>query len=250
MIFSERVLSLTQDALLPKVVDNTLGSNILLYRLMSNAKQGKGESIKRAIKYQNSGTAGSFSGMDTFTATQLTTKVRASFDMRGYRIPIGVSGMEAVANAVSETQVTDLVQEALEESQQEMIDGLGTAIYGDGSGNGNKDPLGVDAVVDDGTLVPTFGGLSRTTYPVFVGTRTASGGSLTLLKLATLYSAISSGTGMSTPTLIVSNETVWDLYETLLTPLVQEQYTMFGYYEVGRRGGAVRQGSQEGLKGT
>ena len=248
MTFSERVLSLTQDYLLPKVVDNTLNSNVLAFRILGNAKEGKGETIKKAIKYQSSGTATSFAGMDTFAAAQLNTKVRMSFDMRGLRIPVGISGMEAVANAVSETQVTDLVKEALEESQQELFDKVGDVVYGDGTSNGNKDPLGLAAIVDDATSVSTFGGLSRSTYPVLKATRTASGGTLTLAKLATLFSNISSGSGLSSPTLIVSNETVWDLYETLLTPSVRENYTMFGYYNVGRNGGAVR--PKEGLSGT
>ena len=230
------------------MVDNVLGSNVLALRLVGNAKQGKGESIKKAIKYQSSGGATSFSGMDTFTATQLSTKVRFSYDMRGLRIPVGISGMEAVANAVTETQVTDLVKEALEESQQELLDKMADVIYGDGTGNSNKDPLGLQAIVDDGTTVDTLGGLSRTTYPVVKATRTASGGTLTLAKLATLFSAVSSGSGLSSPTLIVSNETVWDLYEQLLTPSVRENYTMFGYYEVGRNGGARR--PKEGLSGT
>lgn len=246
MEFSERVLSLTQDYLLPKVVDNVLGGNILSYRLMGNAKQGKGESIKRAIKYQSSGTAGSFAGLDTFSAAPLTTKLRLSYDMRGVRIPVAVSGMEAVANAVSETQVTDLVKESLEECQMELIDEIGDQLYGLGTGNGNKDLIGIGAIVDDATDVATIGGQSRSTYPVLKATRTSSGGTLTLAKLATLYSAISSGA--QGPTLIVSDETVWDLYEQLLTPTVREQYSMMGYYEVGSTGGAKR--AQEGLKGT
>ena len=248
MTFSERVLSLTQDYLLPKVVDNTLGSNVLAFRLIGNAKEGKGESIKKAIKYQSSGAATSFAGLDTFSAAQLSTKVRISYDMRGLRIPIAISGMEAVANAVSETQVTDLVKEALEESQQELMDKVGDVIYGDGTGNSSKDPLGLGAIVDDGTSVGTIGGLSRTTYSVLNATRTASGGTLTLAKLATLFTNVSGGSSNSNPTLIISNETVWDLYEQLLTPTVREQYSMMGYYTVGRTGG--KQSVGEGLKGT
>lgn len=252
MTFSERVLSLTQNWLLPKVVDNSLNSNVLSFRILGNAVPGKGESIKRPIKYANSGTATSFSGMDTFTATQLTTKVRLSFDMRAVRIPIGIAGMEAVANAVTETQITDLVKEALEETQMELIDYVGGVVYGDGTGNNNKDPLGLAAIIDDGSNVGTFGTLSRNTYPVLDATLTASGGSLSLKKLATLYTNISSGSSMTTPTLIDSDEATWDLYETLLTPTVQENYSQMGYYTVSKNinSGAIRGGSHEGLSGT
>lgn len=234
MVFSERVLALTQNYLMPKVADNVLHSNILGLRVMGNAKQGKGESIKKPIKYQNSGFASSFAGLDTFTASQMVTKVRMSYDMRGVRIPIAVSGMEAVANAVADTQITDLVKEALEESQIELIDALGGYLYGTGLGNSAKDPLGLGAIVDDGTNVTTIGTLSRTTYPVLKATVTAaSGGTLALSTLATLFSAISDGSDLSTPSLLIANHAVWDLYEQLLTPTVRETYAQQGYYQVG-----------------
>lgn len=247
MTFPERVVALTQDWLLPKVVDEVLGSNIMALRLIGNAKQGKGESIKKAIKYQNSGSAGSFAGLDTFAAALATTKARLTFDMRGVRNPVALSGMEVTANAITETQVTDLVKDSLEEAQIELIDEIGNQLYGLGTGNSNKDLLGIRALVDDTTDTSTVGGLSKSTYPVLQATRTASGGKLTLAKLATLYSAISSGTGNTTPTIIVSDESVWDLYEQLLTPTVQETYSQMGYYEMGIKGAAKR---GEGLVGT
>jgi len=247
MEFTERVKSMTQDALLPKVVDNVLSSNILPLRLMGNAKEGKGYNIKKTIKYQSSGVAVSFSGLDTFSAAQLNTKIRMEFDMRGVRIPVALSGMEVTANQVSETQVTDMVKEALEESEQELTDEIGDQLYGDGTGNSNKDFIGLGAIVDDGTDVATFGGLLRSSYDVLDAVRTASGGTMTLNKLATQFSGVSSGSINSSPTLLISDETVWDLYETLLTPMVRENYQMFGTYSVGKQGGVSR---PKGLVGT
>lgn len=245
--FGTRVTALTQNWLLPKVVDNTLNGNILSLRLIGKAKQGKGSSIDRAIKYQNSGTATSFFGLDSFTAIPLDTKITLSFDMRGVRIPLAVSGMEAVANAVSQTQVTDLVKNTVEESETELADAVGDMSYSTGTGNSNKDFIGMNAIADDGTDVSTFGGASRTTYPVLQATRTASGGTLTLAKLATLFSSVSSGSATSTTTLIASDETVWDHYESLLTPTVRENYSMMGTLQMGMNGGPTR---GEGLKGT
>lgn len=248
MTFGTRVTALTQNWLLPKVVDNILNGNVLAFRLIGNAEKGKGSSIDRAIKYTNSGAATSFSGFDNFTAAPLNTKVVLSYDMRGVRIPIGLSGMEVVANKVSETQVTDLVQNSIEESQQELLDTVGTMLYGTGTGNSNKDFIGLGGIVDDGTDVSTIGTLSRTTYPVLNATRTSFGGQLTLAKLATLYSAVSGGGPNSNPTLIVSNETVDDFYEQLLTPSVRETYSMLGQPTLGLQGAPTRQG--QGLVGT
>jgi len=246
MEFSERVKSLTQDYLLPKVVDEVLGSNVMALRLIGNARQGKGETIKKAIKFQSAGTATSFAGLDTFAAALQSTKVRMAFDMRGVRNTVALSGMEVTANGVSETQVTDLVKDSLEEAETELIDEIGTQLYGLGTGNNNKDLLGIGGIVDDTTDTSTIGGLSKSTYPVLSATRTASGGTMTLAKLATLYSAISSGTSRTTPTIMVSNETVWDLYEQLLTPTVRETYSQMGYYDMGIKGAAKR---GEGLVG-
>lgn len=252
MTFSSQVQALTQEVLIPKVVDNILNSNILALRLLGNAKQGKGYDVRKSIKYQNSGTYSSFSGLATFSAAQLTTKLKLTFDMRAGRQPVAISGMDAVANASAESQ-TDLVKEALEETQQEMADGVGTNLYGDGSGNSNQDFLGMNALIDDGTNTTTLGGQLRSTYPVLNATVTASGGTLTLAKLATLFTNVSSGSGNQSPTLMISNETVWDLYEQLLTPTVRETYTSMGYYSVGMTGGAVRTGAMgnkyEGLNG-
>lgn len=246
--FGTNVTTLTQNWLLPKVMDNTMNGNILGLRFLGNAKQGKGSSIDRAIKYQNSGAAGSFFGLDTFDAIPLDTKVTLSYDMRGVRIPLAVSGMDAVANAVSQTQVTDLVKNTVEESETELADAIGDMFYSTGTGNGNKDFMGVAAFADDGTDVSTIGGQSRSTYPVLNGTRTASGGTLSLDKLATLFSNVSSGSASTTTTMITSDEAVFDLYESLLSPTVRENYSMMGTMQMGRSGGPSRE--QKGLMGT
>lgn len=253
MLFTDRVLGLTQDYILPKVADNVLGSNVLAMRLVATGKEGKGESIKKPLKYQTSGQGTSFAGLDTFNAQQLTTKVVIRYDMRGVRQPVAVSGMEAVANAVTETQVTNLVKEAFEETEMELVDLIGTQLYGTGTGNSNKDLIGIGAIIDDGTDVTTIGGLSRTTYPVLKATRTASGGTLALSTLATLYTNISAGSTMSIPTLMISDEPTWDLYEQLLTPMVRETYERMGYYKMTSNGvqlPGAGNGSQEGLSGT
>lgn len=90
-----------------------------------------------------------------------------------------------------------------------------------GTGNGSKDPLGLGALVDDGGAVATIGGLSRTTYTTLKGTVTASGGTLTLAKLDTLWAAVTSGS--QKPTAFYTTETIFNLYGQLLRP--QERIT-------------------------
>lgn len=252
MNFGERVKALTRQYLLPKVVYNVLGSNVGAARFIGNGKKGKGFQVEKAIKYTLSNQAHAFSGLDTFQASQLETKIRLNIQMKAVRQPIGISGLELLANNDSEVRVTDLLTETLEETEDELFDKLGEYVYGDGTAESGKAPMGLEGIVDDGTNVTTFQGQSRSTYDVLDANVTDLDGlTLTLPRLATLYSSVSSGTGQSTPSLLISDEGPWDLYEQLLTPTVRENYSMMGYYNVTKdSSGTVRGGSHEGLKGT
>lgn len=253
MTFGERIQTLTRQYLLPGVVYNVLGSNVLSARLIGNAKKGKGYQVEKAIKYTTSNQAISFSGLDTFQPQELSTKIRLTLQMKAARQPIGLSGLELVANQDSDVNVTDLMTETLEETQDELFDKVGDYGYMDGSGNSGKDPQGLSYIIDDGTNAPTFEGQSRATYPVLnspITDLSTVNGKLSLPRLATMYTNVSSGTGMTTPTLIDSDEASQDLYEQMLTPTVRETYTAQGYYTVTKdSSGTVRMGSQEGLVG-
>jgi hypothetical protein len=245
MTFDDKVQAITQEELIPKAVDNVLNSNVLAARILGNAKEGKGYDIRKPLKYKSSGTFTSFSGLDTFSASQLNTKVKAIFDMRAVRIPLAIAGMEQVANQTASNKV-DLVKESIEEIEQEMADGIGGLLYGDGTGNSNKDYIGLGALVDDGSSITTIGSLSRTTYPVLDATKTASGGTLTLAKLGTLVDNVSSGSSKFHTNLFVSPKAVWTYFEQLLTPTVRENYNLTGMPSIGAQG-PMTQGS--GLQG-
>lgn len=248
MIFDAKITSITQETLIPKVTDNVLNSNVLTARLLTNSKEGKGYDVRKPVKIKNSGTATSFAGLDTFAASQLDTKQKMIFEFRGSRQPIAISGMDQIANSSADTKV-DLVVEALEETQQELADFVGTELYGDGSGNSNKDFYGLGSTVDDGTNTTTIGQLSRTTYPVLNSTVTASGGTLSLAKIGSLVTTVSSGTLMQATTLLLGNKTVWDLYEQLLTPTVRASYENSGKQWIGAYGALTTQEALQGMQG-
>lgn len=228
MTFGQRLTSVTQDEILPQVVDTILGGNFITFRVLSNAKRWSGEQLKKPIKYVASTLGGSFSGLDTHSTSTVDTRVMMSYDVRGYEMPVAIPGMEKAVNRTA-AQVLNLVRVEVESAQEDALDDIGNMLYADGTGNSNKDFLGLDAIDDDSTSVATIGGLARATYTTLNSTRTASGGTLDLDKLATLTSAISAGSAArQRPTVFVSNETVWDLYESLLTPTVRSNYESFG----------------------
>lgn len=215
MSFSNRVLTTTQDKLVPMVVDTILNSNVFASRMLSRAKKWSGETMKFPIKYQKNSTGGSFSGFDTFSTAASDTRVRLSFDPKFQHITVALPLDELSVNATEE-RVLDLAALEMQSSAQDMADDIGTAFYADGTGNSNKDFLGLGAIVDDGSSVATYGGLSRSTYSTLNSTVTASSGTISLAKMATLFNAVTSGS--QRPTLGLSTEAVWALIEQLIQP--------------------------------
>jgi len=241
MQFTNRVTTITQDVILPKAIDTVLGDNFITFRFLSNGQKWNGHTMSRPLKVAKSELGGSFSGLDTHSTSTVETRVKMDYDLRGYEMPIAIPGMEKAVNR-TEAEVINLVKIEIESSQDDALDDIGTMLYADGTGNANKDFLGLDALNDDGSTVDEIGGLSRTDYPTLAGYHVSSGGAMTLKKIAALVSGVSAGSSArSRPTFFGSDEDVWDLYETLLSPTVNANYNAFGYPVVTRNSrGAIR----------
>lgn len=234
---ANRVTTTTNTILLPKVVDTVLNSNVFATRMLTNAQRWTGEKIRKAIKIEKNTLGGSFDGFDTFSTSAVDTRRNMEFESRFYEIPVVLPLSEVSKNKADAQRTIDLMAIEMESSAEDMADDIGTLFYGDGTGNGGKDFLGLEAIVDDGTNAATYGGLSRSTFPTLNSTVTASGGTLTLAKMATLYTDITSGSVK--PTMGYTTETVFNLYEQLLQPqerIPKEVSTMRGKEMVGATG--------------
>ena len=211
-----RITTTTQDYYLPKVVDTILNGNVFATRMLRASKEWRGNQIKKPIKYQKGVSGGSFSGLDTFSTTASDTRVNLVYDPAFYEINVTIPLKEVWTNAASNPeQVLDLIEVEIEGRAEDAADEIGTMFYSTGTGNASKDFLGLEAIVDDTTNVTTIGGLSRSTYTTLKSTVTASGGTLTLAKVDTLFSAITSGA--QKPSIGYTTETVWDLFSQLFT---------------------------------
>ena len=213
--FGNRVTTTTQDEILPKVVDTILNSNVFATRMLGRSKRWVGETLKQPIKISKNSTGQSFTGFDTFSTNATNNRVNLSYNPSFYQITVALPLSELSVNQ-TDSKVIELAAIEMAGAAQDMADDIGTLFYADGTGNSSKDFLGLAAIVDDGTTVATIGGQSRSTYETLKSTKTASGGTLTLAKMATLYSAVSSGA--QKVTLGLCDETVANLYEQLLQP--------------------------------
>jgi len=231
MLFNERVTTITQDKMIPAIIDGILNSNVLFMRsMLSGAKVWSGENIKKPIKISKSATGGAFSGMAVFDVSATNTRTKLQFEPKAFYQNVTIPGIEKAVNG-TDAQVLSLVKVQLEEAQADAYDALGDILYGTGAGDAFE---GLGNIVDDGTSIDSYGGLSRATYSQIKATKTAAaGGILTLATMATLMASVAAaGSGRQRPSLGLCDETVWNLYEKLLQPTVSANYSANGYPQV------------------
>ncbi len=219
-LYGQRVQTTVQTEYLPFVVDTVLGSNVLLQRVVRAAKKWSGRTLRVPVKVSKNTTGTSFRGFDTFSVAATDNRQYMEFTPSFYQITCSLPGDE-LSVADTDAKILDMMKLTIQSDTEDMADDLGTIFYADGTGNGSKDPLGLAALVDDGTSVSSLGGLSRSTYATLAGTVTASGGTMTLAKMDTLW--INTATGAQKPSAFYTTEAVFNFYGQLLRP--QERIT-------------------------
>lgn len=223
---NDRVNNITLQDYNATAVDTINKSSEIMKRVVSRPERWNGRSYSSPIFTNNSQLGQSFKGTENFdTSIDYNTQQMTWFPT-GYAQPVGVSIVEQSINATP-SGVIDLYKSSYQYAQNSMITALGNIFYGFGNGN-DFDGLGV--IVDDGTSTSTYAGLARSSFPTINAFVTAaSGGTLTLdLMAAADDGATISGNLSETPNILMSNRTVWSLYESLLTPTVTARYDSSG----------------------
>jgi hypothetical protein len=217
-----------------KVIDSIMQGITYGSRLLGNAKQmsGKTYDVEHKVSLTNQGQF--FTGLDSLNTAASDTTITTSFSQTAFSQPVVSIMLDSFANA-GDSQAIDLDVFKLEEGVAEAKQKLGIAAYGLGTG---KQPLGLGAIIDDGTDVNTIGGQDRSVYTMLQAVRkAASGGTLSLSVLATLEDSITaSGVDGEEPNINDTTKTIWSLYESLLTPSVRADYASIGYNKLPLRG--------------
>jgi len=229
------VTTTTQTRLLPKVIDQVLNGNVLTMRLLRQAVPWRtGTQINIPVNLADITAVGSYFGFDALSVTQENIRQRAAFDPSQYFVSIPISGIQTAINQGREA-IISLVATEIDWRAKRLRDEMGNGVYSDGTGNAGKDILGIRAAIDDTTLVATYGGINKTTFPRWNATVTAQVGALGLPNLAADFDAAQRGD--DAPTLMVTTPAVFSIYEALLTPTVSHQFSQNDYRLVQNTGG-------------
>lgn len=215
MAFNNVVDTITMEDIVPVVVDTILRANSFALRMLTKTKKFNAATQDFPIKYRTGTNPTSFIGLQQLPTAFTDTRVLLKYNPKFVTSNVALAGTDIAANNTIR-KVIDLMDIEMQSRAQDLADYIGTLFYGDGTGNAGNDPLGLAAIVDDGTVAPTIGGLSRTMYTTLQSTVTASGGTLSLAKMRTLYNAIADATVV--PTKIWTDYPTWQLFESLLQP--------------------------------
>ena len=97
----------------------------------------------------------------------------------------------------------------MEVARLSLSDMFSEQLWGDGTGNNGKDITGIQAAVDDGTNVATYGGINRGTYTWWKSQYFDAQNDV--LSLGMINSMITKCTdGSERPDLIVTTPDLWD----------------------------------------
>lgn len=220
------VTTTTNQYLAPFWVDQILRDNFFFGKVLGNPGKKKydGSQMLFPIKYQKGVASVAFNGFDLLPITQQPVSVNMTFYPTFVATNVALAGSELSTNDTAEKRL-DLMKITMESRKQDAADDIGNFFQGTGSAFGGKAPMGLQGIVDNGTNLATYGGLSRATYTGLNATVTASGGTISLLKVRTLWNAISDGP--VSPDFIVTDYTTWGYFEQLQTPFQRNTYSDF-----------------------
>lgn len=150
----DQLVATTFDKVAPALADQITKETALLAALDSKSKvtTDGGLTIRRPLMYALNNTVATYSGYDVLNTTPQGGIGFAEYQWRQMAGSITISGEEERKNSGG-PQIINLLQAKIDQLRLSYEDVLNQQLFGDGTGNGGKDFLGLQAIINDsGTL--------------------------------------------------------------------------------------------------
>lgn len=208
------LLSTTLKKYRKTLVDQIHKSNAVFYYLKEKGALKEldgGERIVVPLMYGKNTTAVSYSGYDTLDTTPQEGIDSAEFNWKQYSVSITIDGKTERQNMGS-TKIIDVLEAKTKQARMSLTESLSTGLFSDGTGNGSKDLTGLVAMVSNSG---TYGGINSANYAWWKAGVESTSEALGLPKMRTGFNTASLG-GKDTPDLIVTTQSLYESYESLL----------------------------------
>jgi hypothetical protein len=218
----DALLSTTLANYRDKLTDNVFSARPLTYWLMDKGRirtESGGTKLVEQLIYGKNTTVGSYTGYETLSLTPQEGITAAEYDWKQYAASIAISGIEEAKNN-GEHAIIDLLEAKIMQAEESLREGFNQMFFGDGTGNSGKNWNGLGNLVESGN---TVGGINSATAgnEYWRSYEENTAGALTLAQMATAYNSTS--VGNDHPDVILTTQTLFEKYESLLQP--QLRYT-------------------------
>ena len=215
---------------------NQLTDNVFTARPLSAALMDKGRvrmvsggtKIVEPLIYGQNSTVGSYSGYETISLTPQDGVSAAEYDWKQYAASIAISGIEEAKNN-GEAEIINLLEAKIMQAEESMREGFNQMFFADGTGNSGKDWLGLGAIVESGNTVGGINSAAAQGNDWWRSYEENSAGALTVAQMNTAYNSIS--VGNDHPDLLMTTQTLFEKYESLLQPALR--FTDTKYADMG-----------------
>lgn len=201
------------------VKDQVFNDTVLLNYMKNNGgvetKSGGASYIQVPLMHAT-GTSEWFSGTDSLDVAPVDTLDAAQFYWRNLNASITIT-LEDELNNSGKEQIIDLLEAKINQAKLTIADNLNTSIF---TGTGNetrKRIVGLQTLVDTGTV----GGIAGATYADWRSYKESTATALTIAQIKTARNTINQGKGGSPVKFMITTQTLFEKYESLLTPTYQ-----------------------------
>lgn len=207
------VTSIARRFIMPEVVDNVYNSNPVFFRMNAANKRivRGGTHIEVPLMYARFGSGGPYQGLDLLNVTPSDTVKNGAWDWKQHYVNVTVDGLTLIKTDSPEA-IVNFIQMYFAQAEMEMAENLGVGLWSDVTTN-PKEIDGLKGAIDDGGVLTTYAGISRTTNTWWQAFDDSTTATLTYSALQSLFGNVTEG-GRH-PTLIASRQEQYNRYFNL-----------------------------------
>jgi len=198
-----------------KVADNVTNNNIILTKMKQNGRIktfSGGDRILQEITFAENSNANWYSGYDILPVGVSDVVSAAEFDIKQAAVPVIISGLEMLKNSGKERMI-DLMETRIEVAEDTMANLITGGLYSDGTAAGGKQIDGLEAAVPVDPTTGVYGGIDSANFPFWrnaVSDQTSADAASIQGHWNGLWAQLVRG--QDRPNLIVTDNTVWEIY--------------------------------------
>lgn len=210
-IGTNQLNSLSRRHIIPQIVDNIYGGNLMFFRLnaMNKKRLQGGTQIEVPLNYSRFTAGGFYQGFDLLDVSPQDTVKNGAWDWKQAYVPVSIDDL-TLLKADSPIAVVNFLTFYFENAQTELAAILGAAVWNDGAVTNTKAIDGLQGAIDDGGVATTYGGILRSSNTWWNCQDDSTTATLTATSMRSSVSAAS--TGGRTTTVIVGTAANYNRY--------------------------------------